>query len=141
MEIPKLIEELRRYGLSNGGSLGRHIGIMDEAADALEKLNDFEHSELAAALAKLKKTTREREALAEKLPRWIPAAERPPEKPGRYLAISEMNWAHGGSMEDNGGDIRRNMIIAYFDAAGEFNVPRIVCWMPLPKPPGKEVKG
>ncbi len=32
-----LIEELRRYGLTNGSRLGHHMGIMDNAADALEK--------------------------------------------------------------------------------------------------------
>lgn len=33
-----LIHDLRRYGLSNGTALGRHMGIMDEAADAIETL-------------------------------------------------------------------------------------------------------
>lgn len=32
-----LVETLRHYGLSNGSVLGRHMGIMDEAADALEE--------------------------------------------------------------------------------------------------------
>lgn len=109
--------------------------------DEIKKMNDFEHSELATALAKLEKATREREALSERLPRWIPVTERLPEEPGRYLTISEINWAHGGSMDDNGGDVRRNMIIAYFDAAGKFNMPRIAYWMPLPKSPGKEEEG
>ncbi|WP_312694092.1 hypothetical protein [Caproiciproducens sp.] len=39
VETEELIKELRRYGLSNGGSLGRHMGIMDIAADRLEELN------------------------------------------------------------------------------------------------------
>lgn len=34
-----LQKELRLYGLQNGSSLGRHIGLMDEAADAIEYLN------------------------------------------------------------------------------------------------------
>lgn len=38
VETEKLIEALRRYGLKNGTSLGRHMGIMDEAADILECL-------------------------------------------------------------------------------------------------------
>lgn len=33
-----LIHDLRRYGLTNGTALGRHMGIMDEAADAIETL-------------------------------------------------------------------------------------------------------
>lgn len=40
-----LIHDLRRYGLTNGTALGRHMGIMDEAADAIETLT----FELAAA--------------------------------------------------------------------------------------------
>lgn len=34
-----LQKQLRLYGLQNGASLGRHIGLMDEAADAIEYLN------------------------------------------------------------------------------------------------------
>lgn len=37
-EIQKFVEELRRYGTGNGGSLGRHMGIMDSAADTIESL-------------------------------------------------------------------------------------------------------
>lgn len=33
-----LAQELRHYGLTNGSALGRHMGIMDEAADAIESL-------------------------------------------------------------------------------------------------------
>lgn len=34
----ELIEELKRNGLSNGGALGHHSGLCDEAADAIEQL-------------------------------------------------------------------------------------------------------
>lgn len=34
----ELVKELRTYGLSNGSCIGRHMGIMDEAADAIETL-------------------------------------------------------------------------------------------------------
>lgn len=34
----ELTKELRRYGLESGSTLGRHMGIMDEAADAIEEL-------------------------------------------------------------------------------------------------------
>lgn len=33
-----IVNELRKRGLSNGGSLGYHSGLMDEAADLIEKL-------------------------------------------------------------------------------------------------------
>ena len=36
----ELIEQLERYGLTNGTSLGRHMGIMDEAASALTTLTE-----------------------------------------------------------------------------------------------------
>lgn len=36
----ELIERLKRYGLTNGTSLGRHMGIMDEAASALTTLTE-----------------------------------------------------------------------------------------------------
>lgn len=32
-----IVSELRKRGLSNGGSLGYHSGLMDEAADLIEK--------------------------------------------------------------------------------------------------------
>ena len=35
-----LQKELRLYGLQNGSSIGRHMGLMDEAADAIEHLNN-----------------------------------------------------------------------------------------------------
>lgn len=38
MDIEKLVEQLRRKGLSRASALGYHSGLFDEAADALEKL-------------------------------------------------------------------------------------------------------
>ena len=35
-----LQKELRLYGLQNGSSIGRHMGLMDEAADAIEHMNN-----------------------------------------------------------------------------------------------------
>lgn len=34
----EFVKTLRSYGLTNGTTLGRHMGIMDEAADVIEKL-------------------------------------------------------------------------------------------------------
>lgn len=36
----KFVKTLRSYGLTNGTTLGRHMGIMDEAADVIEKLEN-----------------------------------------------------------------------------------------------------
>lgn len=36
--IQILVEELRKRGLSNGASTGYHSGLMDEAADTIERL-------------------------------------------------------------------------------------------------------
>ena len=41
METAKIIAELRKHGLSNGGSLGWHAGLCDEAADRLEELSEL----------------------------------------------------------------------------------------------------
>lgn len=38
MDYDKLIEQLRRRGLSNGSALGPHSGLYDEAATAIETL-------------------------------------------------------------------------------------------------------
>lgn len=70
--------------------------------------------------------------------RWIPVSERLPEGTGHYLVISKMNWAHGGNWEDNSGDIRRNMAIAFFERVVKFNIPYVTHWMPLPQPPKEE---
>lgn len=37
MKLLDVIDELRGKGLNNGGSLGKHAGIYDMAADLLEK--------------------------------------------------------------------------------------------------------
>lgn len=37
-DYKELVKELKRNGLSNGGALGHHSGLCDEAADAIEQL-------------------------------------------------------------------------------------------------------
>lgn len=59
----ELIERLRRHGLTNGSSLGLHMGIMDEAADALTALTE-ENVQLRIELEQVK---RERDAAVEEL--------------------------------------------------------------------------
>lgn len=56
-----LIHDLRRYGLTNGTALGRHMGIMDEAADAIERLI----SDLEEANKRAKTAEAERDAAVE----------------------------------------------------------------------------
>lgn len=36
--VETIVDELRKHGLSNGGTLGYHSGLMDEAADLIEEL-------------------------------------------------------------------------------------------------------
>lgn len=74
----------------------------------------------------------------DEIPRWIPVSERLPKKSGHYLVISKMNWAHGGNWEDDSGDIRRHMAIAFFDRVVKFNVPYVTHWQPLPAAPKEE---
>ena len=62
MDYDKLIEQLRRRGLSNGSALGPHSGLYEEAALAIETL----HADLA-------RVTAERDAAVEDLHRLVPA--------------------------------------------------------------------
>ena len=65
---------------------------------------------------------------------WIPIDIKPAIR-GHYLILSKLNLAHGGSLDDNGGDARKNMQVAYYDITGNFNQPCVTHWMPLPEPP------
>ena len=56
MDYDKLIERLRRRGLSNGSALGPHSGLYEEAATAIETLR-----------ADLARVTAERDAAIEDL--------------------------------------------------------------------------
>ena len=53
MNAEEIIKELRRCGLSNGAALGRHMGIMDIAADKLAALNEFQGSQCEKLLVQL----------------------------------------------------------------------------------------
>ena len=55
MDYDKLIEQLRRRGLSNGSALGPHSGLYEEAATAIETLR-----------ADLARVTAERDAAVKK---------------------------------------------------------------------------
>ena len=72
---------------------------------------------------------------------WIPIEIKPKVKSRHYLVLSEMNLAHGGTWEDNEGDARRNMKVAYYDCTGKFNQPCVTHWMPLPAPPNDKFEG
>ncbi len=79
------------------------------------------------------------EQLADKVDRleqgWIPIEIKPEVKSRHYLVLSKMNLAHGGTWEDNKGDARRNMQVAYYDCTGKFNQPQVTHWRHLPDPP------
>lgn len=85
-----------------------------------------------------RKTMMEAADLIESLT-WIPVKIKPEVKSRHYLVLSKMNLAHGGTWEDNKGDARRNMKVAYYDCTGKFNQPYVTHWMPLPTPPKEEV--
>ena len=53
MDIEKLIEQLRRKGLSNGSALGHHCGLFEEAATALSTIQ-AENEKLRAELEQVK---------------------------------------------------------------------------------------
>ena len=68
MEVPELIAVLRSHGVGcfscgyEHNCRDGHCALMQQAADALERLNDFEHSQLAQVMAenaKLRRATPE----------------------------------------------------------------------------------
>ena len=59
MDYDKLIEQLRRRGLSNGSALGPHSGLYEEAALAIETLRDDLARVTAERDALIKRTTGE----------------------------------------------------------------------------------
>ena len=72
---------------------------------------------------------------------WNPISKPPEVKSRHYLIISKMNMAHGGTWENNRGDIRKNMKVAYYDCTGQFNQPYVTHWMDLPEPPKEDENG
>jgi len=72
--------------------------------------------------------------------RWTSVKDSLPNDSGHYLAISRLNVAHGGCLDDTGGDIKKNMVVAYFDCTGKFNYPNIEYWMPLPETSNIELR-
>ena len=96
--------------------------IMRQAADALEQLNDFEHSQLAKMLA-------ENTRLAEKVPHWISVKDRLPEKDGNYLAVMDGDLCGQEEPFTSMCGIEK----------GKWDEPNMVLyWMPLPKTPKEE---
>jgi len=79
--------------------------------------------------------------LAERVDRyekWESIKVKPKIKGKHYLVISKLNLAHGGTLEDNQGDIKRNMKVAYYDITGQFNEPHVTHWRHLPAGPKEE---
>jgi len=98
--------------------------------DISSRLAQFEDTGSPEEFSELKESTQ-----------WMPIEKGEPyEKSCHYLVLSKMNWAHGGTWEDNNGDARRNMAVAYFDCTGKFNVPYVTHWRPLSLPPEEVMK-
>lgn len=64
MNIEKLIELLKRRGLSNGNSLGPHSGLCDEAADTLSALK-AENEKLQAEVERQRRSADDSQHLYE----------------------------------------------------------------------------
>lgn len=126
LTVEELIKALRRC---SGGVGADCIGcqydcedICAQAADALEQLNDFEHSQLAEALA-------ENTRLAEKVPHWISVKNRLPEEDGNYLAVMDGDLCGQEEPFTSMCGIEK----------GKWDEPNMVLyWMPLPEPPKEE---
>lgn len=64
--VKRLVDELRKRGLSNGAALGYHSGLMDEAADTIEQLrakNEQLANELSGAYSGALNLIREKRSL------------------------------------------------------------------------------
>lgn len=87
MDCDKLIEQLRRRGLSNGSALGPHSGLYEEAALAIETLR-----------ADLARVTKERDAAIECLKNKCPFCRKYLTCQGR--TINNDCWEFFGLKED-----------------------------------------
>ena len=104
------------------GDIGCIYSLFEKAADALEQLNDFEHSQLAKMLA-------ENTRLAEKVPHWISVKDRLPEEDGNYLAVMDGDLCGQEEPFTSMCGIEK----------GKWDEPNMVLyWMPLPKTPKEE---
>ena len=133
LTVEELIKTLRRGMVETGSLLCLGCGhehncsthgcaIMRQAADALEQLNDFEHSQLAEMLA-------ENTRLAEKVPHWISVKDRLPEEDGNYLAVMDGDLCGQEEPFTSMCGIEK----------GKWDEPNMVLyWMPLPKTPKEE---
>lgn len=66
---------------------------------------------------------------------WIPIAERLPEQEGHYLVTSELNYYHGGCLDETEEGTSRSLAIAYYDGTDSkhcWNHAHVIAWKSLP---------
>ena len=104
--------------------------LIREAADQLERLNDFSNSQITDLLKK-------NSALQAALPRWISVNEALPESP--FTVVLAIVYASNGHLTFNGA----YQLATYDPTDGwylddypaEFDRITVTHWMPLPEPP------
>ena len=122
-DYTELVKKLREH---NGWALNE---TLDAAADAIEELTkDLERSKNYEAFwnEEAEEALRRFQVAVTSKPRWIPVAERLPEKYGTYLVTTKR-----GSV----------MVGCYYPKAQNWNIRATAAyWMPLPTPPKEETE-
>lgn len=130
------------------------IRTMREAADAIEKLaKDLEQSKNYETFwnKEAEEALRRFQVAVANNPRWIPTAERLPERGGEYIVY--LHPCGDGTMDDWGyptamyfdkgqslwtdNDISYNAVLSAVDTETEYHITH---WQPLPTPPKEEAK-
>ena len=117
-------------------------GLINRAADAIEELQ-----------AQLMYSNDAAKKIAEKVPKWIPVAERLPDENGKYLTVFTLNTIPPSPVievscyakdlykidkYDFHDKKRKHGFYQYDSECGYFEMSDISHWMPLPEPPKGE---
>lgn len=142
MEVNEIVAELRRMQVKIGSLTClscdhcgvRGCAILREAADALERLNDFDQTQSKKMLEKLQKAQEELDEM--KRSGWIGVKDRLPKQtdPGtKVIFITEKSGVYVGCYYES-------------DACHKFDgwysafarIENVTHWMPLPEPPKED---
>ena len=144
MEVNEIIAELRRMQVKIGSLTClscdhcgvRGCAIMREAADALERMNDFDQTQSRKMLEKLQKAQEELDEM--KRIGWISVKDRLPEDGEGVLALVSGkcgNVTFESAYELAEYSKKDGWILCYFP---EFADPDVSHWMPLPELPKED---
>lgn len=147
MEVNEIISALRRmkvdtgslvcFGCGHEHNCGvRGCAILREAADTIERLNDFDQTQSRKMLVKLQKAQEELDEM--KRSGWISVKDRMPDDGEGVLAL--VSGKYGNATFESAYELaeyskKEGWILCYFP---EFADPDVSHWMPLPEPPKED---